>query len=77
MNDRGSLEVGKRADINVIDAEHVAECQPEVVRDMPFEAPRFIQRGVGYHATLCNGAVILEKDELTGERPGRVIRSGD
>ena len=77
LNDRGSLEVGKRADINVIDAEHVAECQPEVVRDMPFEAPRFIQHGVGYHATLCNGAVILEKDELTGERPGRVIRSGD
>ncbi len=77
LADRGSLEVGKKADINVIDPDNVAECQPEVVRDMPFEAPRFIQRGVGYHATLCNGEVILQNDELTGERPGRVIRSTD
>ena len=52
------------------------ERQPEIVHDMPFGAPRFIQRGQGYRATVCNGAVVLENDELTGDRAGRVIRSG-
>ena len=76
LSDRGSLAVGKRADINVIDIDKVAERQPEIVHDMPFGAPRFIQRGQGYRATVCNGAVVLENDELTGDRAGRVIRSG-
>ncbi len=77
LSDRGSLLVGKRADINIIDIDKVAERQPEIVHDMPFGAPRFIQRGLGYRATVCNGTVILENDELTGDRGGRVIRSGD
>ncbi len=77
LSDRGSLSVGKRADINVIDIDKVAERQPEIVHDLPFDAPRFIQRGQGYRATVCNGTVILENDELTGDRAGRIIRSGD
>jgi N-acyl-D-amino-acid deacylase len=75
LDDRGTLAVGKKADINVIDTDNVAERHPELVHDMPFGAARFIQRGKGYRATLCNGQVVLENDELTGERPGRVIRS--
>jgi N-acyl-D-aspartate/D-glutamate deacylase len=75
LNDRGTLAVGKKADINVIDTDNVAERQPEMVYDMPFGAARFIQRGKGYRATMCNGQVVLENDELTGERAGRVIRS--
>jgi N-acyl-D-aspartate/D-glutamate deacylase len=75
LEDRGCLAVGKRADLNVIDCQIVAERQPEYVHDMPFGAPRFIQRGQGYRATVCNGVVILENDELTGERAGRVLRS--
>jgi N-acyl-D-amino-acid deacylase len=75
LDDRGILAVGKKADINVIDTDNVAERQPELVHDMPFGAARFIQRGKGYRATLCNGQVVLENDELTGDRAGRVIRS--
>ena len=77
LDDRGTLAVGKRADINVIDIANVAERQPEIVHDMPFGAPRFIQRGRGYRATVCNGSVILENDELTGDRGGRILRSFD
>ena len=77
LSDRGVLAVGKKADLNVIDFEQVAERQPEIVHDMPFDAPRFIQRGTGYHATVCNGTITLENDELTGNRGGRVIRSYD
>ena len=38
-------------------------------------AGRFVQKGRGYRATLCNGEVILENDEHTGTRAGQVLRS--
>ncbi len=47
---------------------------PEMVHDMRFGAPRFIQRAVGYKATVCKGETVLMDDELTGERAGRVLR---
>lgn len=77
LADRGTLAVGQLADINVFDADRVAERMPELVHDMPFHAPRFIQRAVGYRATLCNGSVILEDDDLTGDFSGRVLRSAN
>ncbi len=75
LNDRGTLEVGKRADVNVFDIGKLEERMPEIVHDFPFGAPRFIQRAAGYHATVCNGTVVLRDDELTGERAGRVLRN--
>ena len=74
LDDRGTLAVGKRADVNVFDVGRLAERMPEMVHDMPFGAPRFIQRAVGYKATVCNGETVLMDDELTGERAGRVLR---
>ena len=75
LTDRGILSVGRKADINIIDTSRVAECQPEYVHDFPHGAARFIQRAVGYKATICNGKVILRDDEHTGVHPGRVLRS--
>lgn len=74
LKDRGTLEVGKKADINVIDLDELSERMPKIVNDFPGDAPRFIQRAKGYRATLCNGQVILENDELTGARSGTVLR---
>ena len=75
FDDRGTLAEGKKADVNVIDMDRVAERQPQLVHDFPGDAPRLIQKAVGYQATICNGAVILENDEHTGERSGRVLRN--
>ena len=75
LRDRGRLEPGLRADLNVIDLARVREQMPEYVHDFPGGAGRFVQRAVGYRATVCNGEVILEHDEHTGARPGRVIRN--
>lgn len=75
LADRGTLAVGKRADINVFDVARLAERMPELVSDFPTGARRYIQRGTGYAATICNGAVILRDDELTGARAGCVLRS--
>ena len=76
LDDRGVLAAGKRADLNVFDIDRVEERMPEIVHDFPFGAPRFIQRAAGYHATVCNGEVVLRDDELTGARAGRVLRNG-
>ena len=75
LSDRGTLEIGKRADLNVIDMERLEERQPELVNDFPGGAPRFIQRAQGYDATVCNGKVILRDDEHTGAYSGQVLRN--
>jgi N-acyl-D-amino-acid deacylase len=75
LDDRGTLTAGKRADINVVDIGRVAERQPYIVNDIPGGAPRFVQRAVGYEATICNGRVILRDDEHTGARGGTVLRT--
>ena len=75
LKDRGILEIGKRADINIFNLNKLEERMPELVHDFPFGASRFIQRAVGYKATLVNGKIILEDDELTGLRAGKVLRS--
>lgn len=72
--DRGVLEVGMRADINVFDADKVAELQPELVHDFPHGAPRYIQKSTGFKTTIVNGQVSLVDGELTGVRAGAVLR---
>jgi hypothetical protein len=74
LEDRGILKVGKRADINVFDADKVAELQPELVHDFPHGAPRYIQKATGFKTTLVNGQVSLIDGELTGIRAGAVLR---
>ncbi len=73
--DRGRLAVGMRADVNIIDVDNVLEAQPTLVRDFPEETPRLSQKAFGYLATICNGNVIVENGELTGQRAGRVLRN--
>ena len=75
FDDRGLLAEGKRADVNVIDIDRVAERQPQLVHDFPGKAPRLIQKAIGYQATICNGGLILENDEHTGIRTGRILRN--
>jgi N-acyl-D-aspartate/D-glutamate deacylase len=74
LRDRGTLEVGRKADVNVIDLARVGERMPEFVHDFPNGGGRFVQRARGYRATLCNGAVVLEHDAHSGARGGRVLR---
>ena len=75
VRDRGRLELGLRGDVNVIDFDRVSERMPEYVNDFPDGSGRFIQRAEGYRATVCNGELILENDEHTGARGGKVLRN--
>jgi N-acyl-D-aspartate/D-glutamate deacylase len=74
LTDRGTLEVGKRADINVIDLEALRIQRPRMHRDLPAGGSRFLQPSTGYLATLVAGVQTRDRDEDTGARPGRVAR---
>ncbi|MEM7017058.1 MAG: amidohydrolase family protein [Pseudomonadota bacterium] len=76
LKDRGTLAEGMRADVNVFNLDNVSERHPEIVNDFPGGAPRYIQKSLGYKATLVNGTPILLDGELTGERGGQVLRHG-
>ena len=76
MEDRGTVAVGQRADLNVIDFENLTLHKPRVVADLPAGGVRMLQDASGYRATLVKGVPILRDDELTGARPGRLVRLG-
>ena len=76
LKDRGVLQVGMRADINVIDYAKVGPLMPEIVRDLPAGGRRFVQRATGYIATVVNGEVVCAEGKITEARPGRWLKAG-
>ncbi len=74
LGDRGTVEVGKRADLNVIDLAAVELQLPEVVDDLPTGASRIVQRAKGFDVTICAGEVTFRDGEPTGARPGKLVR---
>ncbi|CAB4615059.1 unannotated protein [freshwater metagenome] len=75
LTDRGTLEVGKKADINVIDLEHLTLHPPHPIDDLPAGGRRILQDASGYVATIVNGVVTRRDDSDTGARPGRLVRA--
>jgi len=73
--DRGTLEVGKKADLNVIDFDRLHLHAPEMVFDLPAQGRRLVQRVDGYRATVVAGKVTFEDGEATGEMPGTLVRA--
>jgi N-acyl-D-aspartate/D-glutamate deacylase len=74
LGDRGALLPGLRADINVIDYDHLTFGPARMAHDLPAGARRLVQKAEGYDATFVAGVQIVDHDEFTGELPGRLIR---
>ncbi|MDH4169462.1 MAG: amidohydrolase family protein [Acidimicrobiia bacterium] len=77
LRERGRIEPGWYADLNVFDHQRLASRYPDYVYDFPGGKGRFIVRSDGYAATVVNGAVVVEEGEHTGARPGTVLREFD
>ncbi len=75
MTDRGSLAIGMKADINVIDMSRLAIHSPIVLKDLPAGGRRFQQTSAGYDATIVSGQVVYRDGQATGALPGRLVRS--
>ncbi len=74
LHDRGRIEPGYRADLNLIDYDRLEVLLPEMVWDLPTGARRLMQRAKGYVATFVAGEQTIANDEATGALPGRLIR---
>jgi N-acyl-D-aspartate/D-glutamate deacylase len=74
LGDRGTIEAGKRADVNVIDLQNLRICAPKLLHDLPTGVSRIVQPADGYLATLVNGGITRRDDTDTGERSGRLVR---
>lgn len=74
LHDRGTLEVGQRADVNVIDLARLSLRRPVMQRDLPAGGRRLVQYADGYRATLVGGELVAENGALTGARPGQLVR---
>lgn len=74
IKDRGRLQPGAFADVNIIDLERLEVGIPEYVHDFPGGAGRYVQRAKGYDSTIVNGQVFLEDGHHTGNLAGRMLR---
>lgn len=74
LTDRGTIEVGKKADINVIDMDALTLHPARMAYDLPAGGRRLIQGASGYAATSVSRTVTRRDSIDTGARPGRLVR---
>ncbi|GHC77065.1 amidohydrolase [Pseudorhodoferax aquiterrae] len=74
LHDRGLLQSGYLADLNIIDFDRLRIPPPYVAFDLPAGGRRLVQTAEGYRATFKAGEAIMENGERTGALPGRLLR---
>ena len=76
FGDRGTLQVGKLADINIIDLPALKILPPQIIRDLPAGGKRFLQSADGYRYTLKSGQITYRDGVATDALPGKLVRRG-
>jgi N-acyl-D-amino-acid deacylase len=76
LHDRGTISVGAKADLNILDLDRMHLPAPHIARDLPGGGRRLDQAASGYDATIVAGKVIRRFDEATGALPGKLVRNG-
>ena len=74
LNDRGVIESGYLADLNIIDLAAVKLGEPWVASDLPAGGKRLLQKADGYVATVKSGMVTFKDGVMQGPTPGGLIR---
>lgn len=74
LHDRGLVQAGMKADLNVIDYQNLKLTKPELVRDLPAGGKRFVQKANGYVATIVSGVAVTGNGQITDARPGQLVR---
>ena len=67
LRDRGTIEIGKFADIVVFDRDSIRDT---ATYEQPYRYP------VGLDHVFVNGRPVVKSGSITGQRPGRVLRNG-
>jgi N-acyl-D-aspartate/D-glutamate deacylase len=74
LRERGLVQRGWFADLNVIDLDALDLGPVEVRHDLPGGAVNLSQGARGYRATIVNGRVLMRDGVATEALPGRVLR---
>lgn len=74
MEDRGLLEPGYLADLNIIDMDRLKLGKPWLAFDLPAGGKRLLQKADGYVATIKSGQVTFRDGVMQGPTPGGVVR---
>lgn len=75
LTDRGLLQPGLRADVNVFELDKLGVGAPRLHPDLPAGGQRLLQPARGYVTSYVAGAAVTEDGALTGARPGRLVRA--
>lgn len=76
LGDRGTLEVGKRADVTIFDPDTVSSARlGEWAWDLPTGARRLVVPATGIDTTLVAGQLLFDRGEHTGALPGSVLEA--
>jgi N-acyl-D-aspartate/D-glutamate deacylase len=77
FEDRGTIELGKRADIAVFALDEIARRPEAKVWDVPDgmggRTYRYTRQAAPMRLTLCNGVATFDNGEITGNFPGEFI----
>ena len=76
LSDRGRVTPGWYADLVVFDPDQVASGPTEVLRDLPGGGERLCAASRGISHVFVGGREVIADGVDTGDRPGRVLRSG-
>jgi N-acyl-D-aspartate/D-glutamate deacylase len=73
LNDRGTLEVGKAADMVIFDPDAVGPLPLQTPNDIPGGGTRMVKAARGIPWVIVNGEPLIENGALTDRSPGRVL----
>lgn len=76
LTDRGTLEVGKAADVVVFDPETVEPLALQTLDDIPGGGTRMTKNAAGIPWVLVNGQPVIEEGQPTAAIPGAVLGRG-
>ena len=75
LEDRGTLEVGKAADIVVFDLDTVGPLELQTLEDIPGGGTRMTKNARGISWVIINGEPVVEDGQSSDVVPGRVLRA--
>jgi N-acyl-D-aspartate/D-glutamate deacylase len=75
LTDRGTIEVGKAADLVIFDPDSVGPLALETLDDIPGGGQRMTKQAQGIPFVIVNGVPIIDDGKLVDALPGQVVRA--